>query len=177
MAFIRRVRTRSGATAVQIAEHRDGRKRIVAHVGSAHTDAELGVLIEQAEQRLSDPARGVLGLDIETSARVRLVLSTGASERTLLHAAPPLVGTDGPGRVTGTGSQLLFDVLAGVYGDLGFGVLGDRVFCNLVAARIVEPTSFARHRTGPLGPGSAPGVLRLLARPSSPGREPASTSI
>ena len=43
--------------------------------------------------------------------------------------------------MVGTGSRLLFDVLAGVYDDLGFGVLGDRVFCNLVAARIVEPSS------------------------------------
>ena len=34
MVFIRRVRTASGATAVQIAEYRDGRKRIVKHVGN-----------------------------------------------------------------------------------------------------------------------------------------------
>ena len=44
VAFIRRVRTASGATAVQIAEYAGGRQRIVKHVGSAHTEAELGVL-------------------------------------------------------------------------------------------------------------------------------------
>ena len=48
MAWIRRVRTASGATAVQIAESVDGRRRILRHVGSARDEAELGLLIEQA---------------------------------------------------------------------------------------------------------------------------------
>jgi glycosyl transferase family 9 (putative heptosyltransferase) len=42
------VRTASGATAVQIAESVKGRRRIIAHVGSAHTEAELGLLMERA---------------------------------------------------------------------------------------------------------------------------------
>ncbi len=41
MAFIRKVRTASGATAVQIAEKDGRRNKIIEHVGSAHTDAEL----------------------------------------------------------------------------------------------------------------------------------------
>jgi hypothetical protein len=36
---------------------------------------------------------------------------------------------------------VLFDVVAGVYGDLGFDALSDRVFRDLVVARVVEPTS------------------------------------
>ena len=40
-----------------------------------------------------------------------------------------------------TSSRLLFDTLAGVYDDLGFGVLDDETFRDLVIARIVEPTS------------------------------------
>ena len=51
MAFIRRVRTGSGATAVQIAEYANGRQRIVEHVGSAHTEAELGVLLGEVIDR------------------------------------------------------------------------------------------------------------------------------
>ena len=62
---MRRVRTASGATAVQIAEYVDGRRRIVAHVGSAHTEAELGVLIEQARGLLDDAAQGELDLGID----------------------------------------------------------------------------------------------------------------
>jgi hypothetical protein len=58
VAFIRRVRTASGATAVQIAEYARGRQRIVTHVGSAHTEAELGVLLERARELLENPAQG-----------------------------------------------------------------------------------------------------------------------
>ena len=40
-----------------------------------------------------------------------------------------------------TDSRLLFQVLDGVYRDLGFADLGDEVFRDLVLARVVEPTS------------------------------------
>jgi hypothetical protein len=52
VAFIRRVSTASGATAVQIAQYVGGRQRIVKHVGSAHTEAELGVLLAKARELL-----------------------------------------------------------------------------------------------------------------------------
>ena len=70
MAFIRKVPTASGATAVQIAEYADGRQRIVKHVGSAHTEAELGLLLEQARRLLEDPAQGVLDAMRLSSCRV-----------------------------------------------------------------------------------------------------------
>ena len=38
-------------------------------------------------------------------------------------------------------SRVLFQVLDGVFGDLGFDVLGDEVFRDLVLARVVEPAS------------------------------------
>lgn len=76
MGFIRRVRTASGATAVQIAEYAAGRQRIVKHVGSAHTEAELGVLMEQARALLEDPAQGVLDLAVEPSTPVVTLLET-----------------------------------------------------------------------------------------------------
>ena len=55
-------------------------------------------------------------------------------------------GTSGAGagaRVAGMSSRLLWDVLAGAYERLGFDVVGDETFKNLVLARIVEPTSKA----------------------------------
>ena len=58
MAWIRRVRTASGATAVQVAESVAGQRRIVAHVGSAHTEVELGLLLEAAARLLDDPGQG-----------------------------------------------------------------------------------------------------------------------
>ena len=39
--YVRKVKTGSGAIAVQIVEKRGGVRRIVEHVGSAHTDLSL----------------------------------------------------------------------------------------------------------------------------------------
>lgn len=59
MAFIRRVRTGSCVTAVQIAEYVSGRRqRIVAHLGSAHSEVELGLLMARAQGMLDDAAQG-----------------------------------------------------------------------------------------------------------------------
>lgn len=45
MVFVRKVRTASGATAVQIAERRGGRDKVLEHLGSAHTgDLGRGVM-------------------------------------------------------------------------------------------------------------------------------------
>jgi len=136
------VRTASGATAVQIAEYDGGRRKIVAHVGSARTGAELGILLERAREMLADPAQGAFDLGIEPVApRARLVTR---------HAAPALFDTGpsgeapaaaGPARVVSTDSRVLFQALDGVYAGLGFGALDDEVFRDLVLARVVEPTS------------------------------------
>jgi len=47
---VRKVRTASGAVAVQVVRKDRGRVVILAHVGSAHTDAELGILLDEARQ-------------------------------------------------------------------------------------------------------------------------------
>ena len=44
MAYVRKVRTASGAVAVQVVRKHRGQRTILAHVGSAHTDAQLGIL-------------------------------------------------------------------------------------------------------------------------------------
>jgi len=49
---------------VQIAEYVHGRRKIVVHVGSAHTDAELGVLMEQARVLLADAGQDELDLGV-----------------------------------------------------------------------------------------------------------------
>jgi hypothetical protein len=50
---------------VQIVESVGGRRRIVAHVGSARTAAGLGLLLEHARGLLGDPAQGQFGLGVE----------------------------------------------------------------------------------------------------------------
>lgn len=44
--FLRKVKTASGAVAVQIVEKGHGQRRIVGHLGSAHNEAELAALVE-----------------------------------------------------------------------------------------------------------------------------------
>ena len=143
MAFIRKVRTASGATAVQIAEYAAGRRqRIVKHVGSARTPAELGALLERARGLLADPHQEMIALEVEASLPVAAL--TPPPPQLALVARPGAgrpAERDGPGRVVATGSRLLFDALAGVYADLGFSVVEDETFRDLVIARIVEPTS------------------------------------
>ena len=143
MAWVRRVRTASGATAVQIAESVDGRRRIVRHIGSARDEAELGLLLEEARRLLADDRQGVLDLGI-TPAVSKAVMVPSPSTAGLF---PDKAGGPTPRRlvrrpqVLKTSSGLLYDALAGVYASLGFDVVGDEVFRDLVIARIVEPTS------------------------------------
>ena len=67
--FIRRVRTSSGATAVQIVEKRSGVRRIVEHIGSAHDELELAVLLQTARDRLNAGQDELdLGLDAPQAA-------------------------------------------------------------------------------------------------------------
>lgn len=49
---------------MQIAESVGGRRRIVRHVGSAHDEAELGLLMAQASKLLQDDAQGQLDLGL-----------------------------------------------------------------------------------------------------------------
>src|SRR6516162_9606010 len=143
MAFIRKVRTASGATAVQIAEYAAGRRqRIVRHVGSARTPAELGVLLERARGLLADPHQEMLALEVEASPPVAALTPPPAQPALVAGPWPGRPAErDGPGRVVATGSRLLFDALAGVSAGLGFSVVEDETFRDLVIARIVEPTS------------------------------------
>src|SRR6516165_11522056 len=142
MAWVRRVRTASGSTAVQIAESVAGRRRIVRHVGSARDEAELGLLMEEAHRLLEDDRQGVLDLGITPQARQAVMVP--APGQPVLFGGEPAAGPRPVvprARTLKTASGLLYDVLAGVYADLGFDALGDEVFRDLVIARVVEPTS------------------------------------
>ena len=104
MVFIRKSAGRSGATKVQIAERRGGRNHIVEHVGTARSEAELAVLMAEANRRLR-PGQEVLDLGIDDEP--------------------------GPGRagvITGKRSAVLWHVLTAVYARLGFDTIGDAAF-------------------------------------------------
>ena len=142
MAYVRKVRTASGAVAVQVVRKHRGQRTILAHVGSAHTDAQLGVLLEQA-RRIAAADQGAL--DIDVAARTQRINDV-ADWRTgtlTLSAGVPKGQPVPPGRTTSTCSRLLYDTLGAVYDWLGFDVVDDAVFRDLVIARLVEPTSKA----------------------------------
>lgn len=113
MAFIRKVKTKSGATAVQIAHKVAGHLTKLEHLGSAHNPQELETLISLAKERL----RGdqiFLFPNQENKLQIKLRQSS---------------------------SNFLFQVLNKQYQKLGFSQLNDSDFANLCIARIVEPTS------------------------------------
>ena len=122
MVFVRKSPGRSGSTKVQIAERRAGRDVVVEHVGTARSDAELAVLMARARRRLHE---GQEALDLGLSE----VEDAGVPDRL--------------GLITSKRSELLWKVLTSAYARLGFDVVGDEAFEQLVLARIVEPTSKA----------------------------------
>lgn len=138
--FVRKVRTASGAVAVQVMRKSGRRDELVEHVGSAHTDAELGVLLERA-RRIATGDQDVL--DFEVSARAQRVadVSDWRKGTLTLSAGVPKGAPVAPGRTAATSSRLLYDVIGGIYDWVGFDVVDDAVFRDLVIARIVEPTS------------------------------------
>jgi hypothetical protein len=122
-----------------------GRNRVVKHFGSAHTPTELGILVAAAQVFLADRDQGVLEFDVDGMPRAVLDLVQPRGDEALF-AMP--IGTQRQARgrggapcVVGSVSRLLYEVLAGVYDRLGFDVLADGCFKDLVIARIVEPTS------------------------------------
>jgi hypothetical protein len=142
VAYVRKVRTASGAVAVQVVRKHRGQRTILAHVGSAHTDAQLGILLERARQIAAED-QGVL--DIEVAARTQRVDGIADWRAGVLLPTPdgPAGAPAPPGRTTATHWRLLYDVIGAVYDWLDFDVVADSVFRDLVIARIVEPTSKA----------------------------------
>jgi hypothetical protein len=107
---------------VQIAERRDGRDVVLEHVGTAHDDAELAALMAVARKKLY-PGQGELALDG--------ISGTATGSRA------------GSSVITGKSNAVLWQVLRAGYDQLGFDVIDDEAFAQLVLARIVEPTSKA----------------------------------
>jgi hypothetical protein len=118
VAYVRTVKTASGAVAVQIVWSSRRGSRSIEHLGSAHDDAELEALKAAARERL---AAGQLELDLG------------------LDGPAP----SGPLEITSSRAGHLWDALCRAYDALGFGQAteDDEVFRQLVLARIIEPTS------------------------------------
>jgi len=113
MAFIRKVKTQSGAIAVQIVHKNYGQVIRINHIDSADNQVELADLTALAKQRLLCAQQSLFPDDM-SPLRIQLKQSY---------------------------SSLLWQVLRRQYEQLGFDQLGDDVFAALGIARVVEPTS------------------------------------
>ena len=71
MAFIRKVPTKSGATAVQIIYKKYGQITHIDHIGSAHNPKELDTLVALAKQRLQGNQQSLFP-DIAASFTIQL---------------------------------------------------------------------------------------------------------
>lgn len=112
--FLRKVTTASGATAVQVVAKEGRRNKILEHLGSAHTEAELAALMKAGRDKIN-AGQEVLDLGLERDPQAAVVQSSR--------------------------SRLLLDVLHAAWRRLGFAVIEDEAFFQLVAARLISPTS------------------------------------
>jgi len=117
VAYVRTVRTASGATAVQIVHSNRRGSREIEHIGSAHSAAEVEVLKTVARQRLH------------------------ANQDTLDLDDGQLGGDEAP--IVSSQARHLWEVLSTGYQVLGLDRAcgGDEVFKLLTLARVIEPTS------------------------------------
>lgn len=113
--FIRKVTTGSGATAVQVVSKRGRVVEGIEHVGSAHSQSELDILLASA-QKIKDAGQ----------MRLEFFEEDELGDNIFAEASY---------------SKLLYDTLSNVYDSLGFNEINDKVFKQLVLARIIEPAS------------------------------------
>ncbi|WP_299305864.1 IS1634 family transposase [uncultured Brachybacterium sp.] len=111
--------TASGATAVQIAERKNRRDVVLEHLGSARTEAELAALMSVGRDKIH---AGQLALDLDLSQDPQSAV------------------------VNSEHSRLLVETLRSAWSVLGFDVIEDEAFFQLVAARLIEPTSMSDSR-------------------------------
>jgi len=117
VAYVRTVKTSSGATAVQIVHSYHRGSREIEHIGSAHDVVELELLKAVAQQRLH-------------AGQDSLDFGDGQPDAAEL----PILSTQ---------SKRLWEALKTGYRVLGLDLACDQdeVFEHLVLARIIEPTS------------------------------------
>lgn len=104
---------------MQIVEKIRGQRKILEHIGSAHTEGELAALIAVARGKIT-AGQQPLELGLEPEAQVR----SGGDAVVRRHS-----------------SELLWQTLTSTFDALGFNAVADETFKALVCARLIEPTS------------------------------------
>jgi hypothetical protein len=103
-SFARKVTTASGATAVQIVHKRGRLAAGIDHIGSAHTDEELALLLAQAGDRLH-AGQGALDMELAGEPGPPRAVTVAMTSATVTSTAP----------------LVLWQTLVSAYRRLGFG--------------------------------------------------------
>ena len=120
---IRKVRTHSGATAVQIGRYKGKRFELIKHIGSAHDTEKISELMNIARAYIRSHAEQ---LELEYNAHSEEVMFTRGIrvEKSTLGEA--------------------FSYLSGVYERIGFSKLGSEILKHFAIIRVLEPASKAK---------------------------------
>lgn len=116
---IRKTKTKSGATAIQVVDSRYGQTLILKHIGSASTLQDIARLWEKARAWML------------TASRQQSFFSQESSFEPLFSQY----------RYLGTRYTVLYDTVSSVLRTLGFSSLSDQLLLDLVLMRLVEPGS------------------------------------
>jgi transposase len=119
--FIRKKLNPSGSTSVQVIQKANGRNKILKIIGSATTQHEIDILVNQAKQEI-DSLCGQPKLFISESDKAieqAFAVLNNANIRTL-------------------GPEIIF---GRIYDNIGFGAIDESLFRHLVIARLAFPLS------------------------------------
>lgn len=116
---IRKTKTASGATAVQVVDSHHGQTLVRKHIGSAATPEDIARLWEVAREWML------------IASRQRSFFQQESSFNPLFSQY----------RYLGIRYTLLYDVISSVLRTLGFAALSDQLLLDLVLMRVVEPES------------------------------------
>lgn len=118
MYHIRKTKTSSGATAVQVVEYVQRKLVMAKHIGSARTETELSPLLEAATAWIEKYSR-----------------------QKSLFVSPSLKDPLGQYDYIGIRYAFIYEVLHKVLSHFGFTSLGGKLLHDLVIIRIIEPAS------------------------------------
>ena len=123
MFHVRVVKTASAAKAVQIVRYVKRKRIVVAHIGSAHCDEELEVLLSTAQQWIDSRTYQLSVFSDVSSANILLLDQC---------------------EYLGVYYTFLYDVLCKLQQRIGYDGIGEPILNDLVTIRIMEPASKLR---------------------------------
>ena len=122
MPKIRKTKTASGATAIQVVRYENRKVVVMKHIGSGQTPAEITTLIERATAWITEMTN-------------RQALFLGNMPRTHVLATAKYLGIT---------HKFVYRVLANIAERCGFKVVDAPLLLDLAFLRIIEPTSKLR---------------------------------